>query len=198
LWIIALGVSLVALVAFFLWVPLDIILDIDMHGRPRVTGGYSWCYGLVRREFKHRPGKKPPPQKPPGRRRFPDIRRAWRMLTVRGLLNSLFRLGRGTLASFQWTGLSADFRVGLGDPADTGMLFAVLGPAAAILGPSVFERVRVRPAFEDDLTFEGYSRGRARLRPIRLLLPLLRFTFSRPAARALWRLLADRLKRKKR
>jgi hypothetical protein len=198
-WIIALIGSLVVLAAFILWVPLDIIFDIDVNGKPRFTVRYSWLFGLIKLGPRPRAEVKPRPAKPARqqrRRRHPDIGLAYRMLRVRGLLKNFARLIKGILASFRLTGLAADFRLGLGDPADTGMLFAVLGPAAAFLGPAVFERVNLLPAFDDDPSIEGNSHGTARLRPIRLLPHLLRFTFSPPTARALWTLLKARLKRK--
>jgi hypothetical protein len=197
LWILALGGSLVALAVFFLWVPLDIVLDIDVHGRPRVLVSYSWLFGLVKRErtgLKEKSRKERPARR---RRRRPEIGLAYRVLKVRGLLKNTARLAKATLGSFQWTGLAADFRIGLGDPADTGMLFAVLGPATAFLGPAVFENVSLQPAFEEEVVVEGYSRGRARLRPIRLVPPVLRFTFSPPTARAAWTVLRARFKRRR-
>jgi len=197
-WIVAVVGSLVVLAAFILWVPLDIIFDIDMNGKPRFTVRYSWLFGLVKRGPRQRTEEKPRPARPAGRRRRrPNIGLAYRMLRVRGLLKNFARLMKGVLASFHLAGLAAVFRLGLGDPSDTGMLFAVLGPAAAFLGPSVFERVNLQPAFDDDPSIEGNSHGTARLRPIRLLPHLLRFTFSRPTARALWTLLAARFKRKR-
>jgi len=197
-WIVAIVGSLVVLAAFLLWVPLDIIFDIDVNGKPEFTVRFSWFFGLVKRGPRRRAEVKPRPERPARRhRRRPDIRLAYRMLRVRGLLKNFARLIKGVLASFHLTGLAADFSLGLGDPADTGMLFSVLGPAAAFLGPAVFERVNLQPDFDDDPSIEGNSHGTARLRPIRLLPHLLRFTFSPPTARALWTLLAARFKRKK-
>jgi hypothetical protein len=196
LWILVLGGSVVALAVFCLWVPLDIVFDVDVHGRPRVAVSYSWLFGLVKRRAKQ---KEKPPEGTPARRRRrrPDIRLIYRLLKTRGLLKNFARLGKSTLGSFHWTGLAGDFRIGLGDPADTGMLFAVLGPATAFLGPAVFERISLQPAFEEEVVFEGYSRGRARLRPIRLVPPVVRFAFSRPAARAAWTMLKARVRRKR-
>ena len=198
MWIVTLVGSLVVLAAFILWVPLDIIFDIDVRGKPKLTVRYSWLFGLVKRGPRRQAETQPRPEKPAKRRRRrPDIKLAYRMLRVRGLLKNFTRLVKGVLGSFRLTGLAADFRLGLGDPADTGMLFAVLGPAAALLGPSVFERVNLQPSFDEEASVEGSSHGRAQLRPIRLLPHLLRFTFSRPTARALWTLLAARFKRKR-
>jgi hypothetical protein len=195
-WIIALVGSLVALAVFFLWVPLDIVLEIDVHGKPRLNVRYSWLYGLAR--GRPREGaEKPRREKPAGRRRRPDVGLVYRLLRIRGLMKNSARLARGVLGSLRLTGLAADFRLGLNDPADTGMIFAVVGPVAALLGPTVFERVNLRPSFEEGVLVEGYSHGTARLRPIRLVPHVLRFTFSRATFRALWILLAARYRRKK-
>jgi hypothetical protein len=199
LWIIALAGLLVILAAFILWVPLDIVLDIDVHGKPRVTVRYCWLFGLVKRGLPAR-GERPRKEKPAARRRRfgrADIGLLLRVLRIKGLLKNFIRLAGGTLASFRLADLAADFRLGLGDPTDTGMLFAVLGPATALLGPGVYERVNLQPAFDEDPFIEGYSHGAARLRPIRLVPHFLKFAFSGSTARAAWTLLAARLGRKK-
>jgi hypothetical protein len=198
LWIIALVGSLAALIIFVLWVPLDISLDIEVGRKPRVTVRYTWFFGLVQGGRAGR-GKKPRKEKPARRRRGfrrPDIGLAFKLLRS-GMLSSLARLARGVLGSIRLKDLAADFRVGLGDPTDTGMLFAVIGPATALLGPSVYRRLNLQPSFDDAPCLEGYSHGAARLRPIRLLPHFFRFTFSRPTVRVARTLLAARLKRKR-
>ncbi len=198
MWIIALIGSLAVLVIFFLWVPLDIILDIDVNGKPKFGIKYRWLFGLVKGQPRGR-AKKPPPKEKPARRRrrLSDIKLIYRVLTIKGLVKNFLRLVKAVLGSFRLRGLAADLRLGLDDPADTGMLFAVLGPTTALLGPSIFERISIQPSFEEGILMEGYTHGAARLRPIRLVPSVLKFTFSRPTARALWTLAASRFKREK-
>ena len=198
MWIIALVGSLAVLVIFFLWIPLDIILDIDVHGKPKFGIKYRWLFGLVKGEPRGRAKKPPEKEKPSSRRRrLADINLIYRVLTIKGLAKNFLRLVKSVLGSFRLRGMAADLRLGLDDPADTGMLFAVLGPATALLGPSIFERISIQPSFEEGVLVEGYTHGAARLRPIRLVPPVLKFTFSRPTVRALWTLVASRFKRKK-
>lgn len=75
----------------------------------------------------------------------------------------------------------ANLRVGLDDPADTGFLFALIGPAVVLLGAFRHHQITVVPSFEDDMILEGYVAGTAHLRPIQLMPPFLRFAFSPPA-----------------
>ncbi len=105
-----------------------------------------------------------------------------RVLRTRGLPRHLLRLLREVLGTMRIEDVSARLRVGLDDPADTGILFSVLGPAlgAFILPRSSSVSIEPSPARQ----LEGHARGTIRLRPIRLAPPLVRFAFSRPALRA--------------
>lgn len=91
----------------------------------------------------------------------------------------------------------ADFRAGLGNPADTGLLFALIGPAASRLSSSFPRQIRVEPSFEDETAFEGHLSGTVRLQPIQLVPPLMKFAFSSATIRTVKKLVLTRWKRKK-
>ncbi|MDH3560532.1 MAG: DUF2953 domain-containing protein, partial [Gammaproteobacteria bacterium] len=59
-------------------------------------------------------------------------------------------------------------RIGLGDPADTGQLWAVVGPVAGILSTAREATVGIVPDFVEE-TFELDSRGNLRLIPLQML-----------------------------
>jgi hypothetical protein len=56
-------------------------------------------------------------------------------------------------------------RIGLGDPADTGELWALLGPLSALLGMLTPSSIIIEPEF-DDATFEFHSSGELRVIPL--------------------------------
>ena len=87
--------------------------------------------------------------------------------------------------------------MGLDNPADTGLLFALIGPAIFFLSRSVPCQIRVQPSFEGEAAFQGYLHGAVRLRPIRLVTPIVRFAFSLAAIRVVKILVLARWKRKK-
>lgn len=78
-------------------------------------------------------------------------------------------------------------RIGLGDPADTGCLWAVLGPIAGMVQNVQGAVVRIEPEFVDPV-FEIESRGRFRLLPVQFMALTLAFLLSPVMLRTWWRL----------
>jgi hypothetical protein len=76
-------------------------------------------------------------------------------------------------------------RLGLGDPADTGQLWAVLGPLSALAQGLRGADVHIEPAFMESV-FEFHARGRLRVIPLQLLALALAFVLSPVCIRA-WR-----------
>lgn len=185
MWVIAILAGLAVLLCLLLCVPLDVALRMDVYGKPEFRLRLSWLFGLVSREISGE--KEKPPEKKGAvigkkRLRWRDVSFTFTMLRTRGLLKRLKDLMiKGVLRHLKLRDLVADFRIGLGDPADTGLLFALIGPATAFMGGS--HRVRIEPSFGDDAKLQGYSRGTVRLRPIQLVPPFLKFFFSVTALR---------------
>jgi len=64
--------------------------------------------------------------------------------------------------------LSLRVRVGLGDPADTGQLWAIVGPIAGLLATVQGATIAIEPEFSES-TFELNSAGSIRLIPLQLI-----------------------------
>lgn len=201
MWVVISLASLAVILIFVLCVPLDMTLHADVYGKPKLRLKLSWLFGLVSKEVTR--GKEPKEKKKrvkekrkprEGKRRLRDI---LEILRTRGLLSQLKRLLRDVLSRLKTRDLIADFRVGLGDPADTGLLFALIGPATFWLNSSLSHQIRVQPSFEGEGVFEGYSHGVVRLRPIQLVIPFLRFAFSIATIRVAKRLVLTKWKRKR-
>jgi len=77
-----------------------------------------------------------------------------------------------------------EVRLGLDDPADTGRLWAVVGPLAAILTLPVHARVAIEPEFACE-ALEVDGKGCIRIIPIRLLFVVLVFLLSPGTLRTL-------------
>jgi hypothetical protein len=86
--------------------------------------------------------------------------------------------------------LRLDLRLGLGDPADTGRLWAVVGPLAVMAQDLRSVQLRIEPEFmEPVLEFE--AEGRMRFMPLRLVALAIAFALSPAAIRAWLTLLRD-------
>jgi hypothetical protein len=154
----------------------------------------AWLFGLVSKEITRAKKKKPKEKKRKGRIKARTI---FKILRTRGLLGQLRRLLWDIFRQLNIRDLRVNFRVGLDDPADTALLFALIGPATFFLGSSRVHEIRIEPSFEDEVVFEGYLHGAVRLVPIQLATPILRFVFSLAAIRAVKVLVLTKWKRKK-
>jgi hypothetical protein len=174
----------------------------DVYGRPKFRLRLTWLFGLVSKEI--RKGKK----KPEEEKRIAKVKRKpgkgrmgasviFKILRTKGLLWQFKRLLRDVLSHLKIRDLGADFRVGLDDPADTGLLFAIAGPATLFLSSSFSHKVRVQLAFEEGGVFEGYLHGTVRLWPIHLVASSLRFAFSLATIRVVKILVLSKWKKKK-
>ncbi|HEY82406.1 MAG TPA: hypothetical protein G4O01_03845 [Dehalococcoidia bacterium] len=194
MWVIIASAALAALLILALFVPLELAVQLSTAERPRLRMRLVWLFGLVRKEI-GRGEKKPAAPKKTGKKRI-NPRDILSLLQTKGLLQQLKISLQGMLRSLEIKNLTADFKVGLGDPADTGLLFALLAPVILWLNSSLPLRISAQPSFADAPTFTGYSHGAVRVRPIRLVIPLLRFAISPATMRAVKKLVLARWRRK--
>ena len=208
MWVIAAIAGLAALFILVLCVPLGITLRLDVYGRPKLRLKLTWLFGLVGKEVskgKKKPEKKEKPEekkvmvegrpKPRGRRRGAKL--IFNLLRTKGLPRQIKNLVTGIFRALKIGDFGADFRIGLDNPADTGLLFAAIGPAVLLLSSAFPHRMRMQPSFADEAVFEGYLHGALSLRPILLISPVLGFVFSMPAFRVIKTLVWSKWKRKK-
>lgn len=80
-------------------------------------------------------------------------------------------------------GLQFRLRLGLGDPADTGLLWAVVGPLNAVARDLLDADLRIEPEFLDPV-FEFRAHGRAVVVPVQLLALAIGFALSPASVRA--------------
>ena len=202
MWILIVLGSLAVLIVFTLSLPVDLRVHVDVSGRPKFRMRLSWLFGLVSKEIakkKEKPKDKKKVAK--GERVFKDgvlsARTVIKILRARGLLRQIKLLLKGILRLPRIKDLVADLKVGLGDPADTGLLFAIIGPTTSFLGSYFPNRIKVQPSFADEAVLEGSLHGALRLKPIQFIPPMLRFILSLPTIRVVKILVVTKWKRKK-
>jgi hypothetical protein len=187
LWAIAVLASLVILIALALCMPIDVVLRMDTEKKPKFSINIVWPFGLVNIEIL-KGGKYPPQHKHKPRDNF---KTNFDILRTKGLLTRLIKLLRDILRCIKVRELDADLKVALDNPADTGLLFAFVAPLNLILRSFAPQKIRIEPSF-DDTFLKGYFQGKARLQPIRLIPPLLAFSFSMPAMKVFKSLLSNK------
>ena len=196
MWVVVALASLLALIILVFCVPLDMAFHLEVYGRPKFRMRLLWFFGLVSKELGK--GKRRVAEgKQKRRKRGIRAKTILKILRTKGLLRRLGGLLRDTVSRLRIRELRADFRVGFDDPADTGLLFSVIGPATFFLSSSSHHQIRVEPSFEDEAVFEGFVYGTVRLRPIQLVPSLIRFVFSLSTIRVLKVLVSTKWKGKK-
>jgi hypothetical protein len=146
-----------------------------------------WLFGLVPLPSggRTRTPENPPQMKKPRHRGRGGGRRALAALRTEGFVRRVARLVRDLLARLRIRRLELDLVVGLDDPADTGRLWGLLGPASALLPLPAPARVHVAPDFTGAvLAVDG--RGEVRFVPLALLAVVAAFALSPSTVRALW------------
>jgi len=188
-WILAtiLGISL--LLVLLITIPVDLVLHVekDVDFKPRVRLG--WMFGLIGKDIG---GKKKMPKKKAEKRKR-NIKPLLALLRTRGFPKKLSRLIRDIFRLLNVHELKLNLRVGLSDPAETGLLFAVIGPTMVYLKSLSSLDVQIQPDFEQE-RLQGYVKGDLRVLPIRFIKPLIIFAFSFTTIRAIKSMVAARRK----
>lgn len=179
-----------ALLLILLAIPIAIAFDIE---RSNLIGGrasghirFRWLFGLVRfrvelpveeKEEKKPKKKKKKKAKAGGARGFLTVVKnsAFRKRTIRFFKDVL----RATHAN----DLVLRLRIGTGDPADTGQLWALMGPIAGLVDNIRFAEFRIEPEWMDPV-FAIESRGQFRFIPLQLFGLATAFAVSPATIRA--------------
>jgi hypothetical protein len=131
-----------------------------------------WLFGLISVDLsrKERKAEKSPSTKKPKKKKKPRLES---LIGSEKSVKSVLRLIRNLLQSVHIKELKLHGRIGLGDPAYTGMLFGVLHPFL------LTSRNITLTADYHEAVFKGYGIVRLRLYPIQVLGCLLAFVFSK-------------------
>lgn len=147
-----------------------------------------WMFGLVKVPVAGGPRKK---RRKPKRERIPKKkRRAFPAAKLRVMLQADFlqRVARWlgqTLRAIRWGEFRLRLRIGFDDPAETGYLWAVVGPVTALLPQRTLEALDLEPDFWE-ARFDLAARGRIRIFPAEVIGAALAFLLSPVTLRTLW------------
>jgi len=185
---------IVLVLMLLLSVPVGVVYQIDWRQKFHGEASLQWLFGLVRlrlpspRAGKPAGGKKRAAGKtgkqPKAVRKKPDLLAALRLKAFR---QRMLRFVREVWRAFRKRDLQLHIRVGLGDPADTGQLWALFGPLSGLLSTLEDASVELEPDFVDAV-FELDSRGKVSVIPLRLIYLVLGLLLSPPFWRGMRRM----------
>ena len=150
----------------------------------------GWLFGLVHLDLPRRGARRPGHRKvakPPAKTRNSARAKGLGLLRQEAFRRRAWRLLQDLLRALHVHDLALRLRLGLGDPADTGRLWAFVGPLGAALRPRRNVRLDLQPEF-GDAVLDFDARGRLTLVPLQFLILAAAFALSPPSIRA-WRTL---------
>lgn len=167
------GVLLFLLVvALLLAVPLTVNFHLlwsqGLTGHVRL----GWANGRLHTDIPIQPGaskdQSTPKRKERKRKTGPSGLNAKTLLRDKSFRDRVVGYLHNTWEAIEKRDLKLFIRVGLDDPADTGILWSVLGPLSAILATNRNSDIALQPDFLDPV-FEMQSSGMIRIIPLQLL-----------------------------
>jgi hypothetical protein len=182
--------ALLASLLLLLAIPVDLAFSVQRcEGRQESRGTLGWLFGLVRvplgKSKVRAETKLARPKVKRRKRKHGGARRMMVILRIEGFGWRVLRLARDLFQRIHIRELSLKMRLGLDDPADTGRLWAVVGPLAAMLVLPPVTRVVIEPEFSTEV-LEVDGKGHIRIIPVQLLLVILLFVISPTTLRALY------------
>ena len=191
--VIAVLAGLIALAVVVFCIPVDMTIKLERYGNLQTRVKLLWLFGLVHKDLRR--GKKVSEEQK--RRQQPSIAVMIEILKTRGFVRRVTRFMKEAFKSLRIKDLTAYFRIGLDDAADTGILFSIFSPAFSVCDFLRSYPVRLEPSFADEAVFEGYLNGTVRIWPIQLVPPMTRFVFSAPTMKAVKVFFAHRRRKRK-
>jgi len=201
LWFVIVLASLVVLIILSLCIPLDLVFRASTEGRPKFSIRLIWLFGLVTRELKQT-SKKPAEKRVIEHERKPAdwtqrLRVTFEILQTKGLLKQLRSFIIRTIRQIKVRELVANLKVDLENPADTGLLFAVIAPANLLVSYLLPYPIKIEPSFTGESFITGHLHGEIRLWPIQFAACLTVLAFSLPTFRAAKKLVFYKWRRRR-
>jgi len=189
--LLAIAILAILLGLFFVLIsiPVDFIFRFDSFRSPSFRFQMGWFFSLVKIKIGEKKKKPPKPKKPKKKKAKKKKKGKSNIqlarLITRSLLFRVLRLVRDVLGSFNLMHIDADLEAGLGEPADTGMVFGAVWPLLALMPVSLRQQIRLSPNFGTEPVLAGTANGDIRIRPILIIFVILRFIFSGPVLRTI-------------
>jgi hypothetical protein len=187
--LLCLGV-LVALLA----IPVEVTFDLRRRETFDGVVTIGWLFGLVHipipidrtKQSEKGTEKTVAKEKKKGeKKREKGVHRAKKVLFNRAFRRRLTRFAEDLFRTITFSGFLFHARIGVGDPADTGMLWGIIGPVSGVLRSVPGADIQIEPEFMQEV-FEMQSAGEVLVIPLSLLSVILLLVLSPVTLRLLW------------
>jgi hypothetical protein len=190
--LVAIALTFGTVIALLLLLPIRLELQVGAGDLAQATGGnrarLTWAW-VVSVNLGAAPKRSAPGRARSGgsarTRAQPVLGRFLRAVRSEGFVSAAVHLLKRLLAATHPQGLKIRAALGLEDPADTGQLWAAVGPVSAILWSASGGTIAVEPDFSAPRA-AVHAQGRFSVVPLQLIWILLSFALSPPVLRAAW------------
>jgi hypothetical protein len=170
-------------------IPVEIAFSVQRREMFNKTISIGWLFGVVRATLPMN-GTKPSSDRRKKKKKNGGKDRGRRAIAIArntSFRQRLLKLFKDILGATRVSGLTLRARLGLDDPADTGMLWGFVGPLASLLASIRSAAIRIEPEFMCE-TFELDSEGKVRIIPIQYIFIMVGFILSPVTIRMMWEL----------
>jgi len=164
-------VGIVLFIILILSIPMEMAFDTS---RPGAKARVGWAFGLL---WKDVGARKKKPKKPKKKKRGSGAKAFLSFLAARGVAIGLLKFARRMIRSIRVRQMDAHLRMGLDDPADTGMLYSVIWPILIPLNYIGSSNLRMDLCFEEE-TLDFTGQGHVRVVPAQMIWAVLLFGLS--------------------
>jgi hypothetical protein len=179
-------VIFLSLIVILLAMPVTVTYQFSWREAPTADVRLNWAFGLVRADVSPNRSKAKRGNAEAAGKEAPGRGKATRKKAniMAGIRQPVFRRRILQFVSDVWHAIQKKnvellVRLGLGDPADTGQLWAALGPLSGMFANRRDIRVAIEPDFVD-ATLEAEGSGTIRFVPLQIVIIVLGLLVSPP------------------
>ena len=182
---------LTALILFFiiflLIIPIEIAFTVNNLENQKNNIKGKLFFGLIKFQLFPQTGKKTKTTevKPVKKKKRVTLRKFLKLAQNEKFVAKLSVFIKKLLKSVKFQLSRIYLRLGLDDPADTGMLWGIIGPVYGILDYYSDKNVKIEPEFQDP-TFNIEGSGKISVVPIEIIFISLFFLLSPVTVKTLW------------
>lgn len=183
--ILAILLLILLVLIVLLAIPVVMIYQVSWEGTFEGEIKLHWLFGLVHIAIPvtpskaKQPGSKTPRQKKRKKKARKKKTSPFAAIRQKSFRDRVLRFIRDIWRAIDKRNLLLRIRIGLDDPADTGQLWALLGPLSGLLANIRQATIQIQPEFHESV-FELDSSGRIRLIPLQMIGLTLALLLSPP------------------
>lgn len=173
MWIVTTLLIILLFLILLLFIPIDLTFHVEKEETLKSILRVKWLFGLMGKNIGGSK-RKSKPKKKKGRR---NPRAFLEVLKARDFLPRFLGFISDVSRLMNIRKLKLYLRIGLGDPADTGIFFATAGPTMVFLSRFPSIDIQIEPDFEQE-SLRCHLQGDLRIIPIKIIKPVILLFFS--------------------